>query len=159
LDDGKEYAHTGKLLFTDLTVDENTGQVSVRAELPNPNGLLLPGMYVRVQLEQAQVDNAAVIPQQSVTRNEKGNFVMMVAEDGTVAPRPCRSVVTGQQLDRDIRPEGWRKSHGGRPDQGRHGCQESVPWQADAKAAPQRSAAAPAAKPEAAADAKPAAAQ
>jgi membrane fusion protein (multidrug efflux system) len=46
-EDGKEYGHTGRMLFTDLTVDENTGQVSVRAELPNPNGLLLPGMYVR----------------------------------------------------------------------------------------------------------------
>jgi membrane fusion protein (multidrug efflux system) len=53
-----------------------------------------------VQLEQAQVDNAAVIPQQSVTRNEKVT-VLVVAEDGTVAPRPCRSMVTRQQLDRD----------------------------------------------------------
>ena len=90
LDDGKEYAHTGKLLFTDLTVDPTTGQVSVRAELPNPDGLLLPGTYVRVHLEQAQVENAALIPQQAVTRNEKGNFVMIVAEDGTVAPRPVQ---------------------------------------------------------------------
>ena len=90
LDDGKEYAHTGKLLFTDLTVDPTTGQVSVRAELPNPDGLLLPGTYVRVHLEQAQVENAALIPQQAVTRNEKGNFVMIVAEDGSVAPRPVQ---------------------------------------------------------------------
>ena len=90
LDDGKEYAHTGKLLFTDLTVDPSTGQVSVRAELPNPEGLLLPGTYVRVRLEQAQVENAALIPQQAVTRNEKGNFVMTVAEDGSVAPRPVQ---------------------------------------------------------------------
>jgi membrane fusion protein (multidrug efflux system) len=47
---------------------------------------------VRVHLEQAQVENAALIPQQAVTRNEKGNFVMIVAEDGSVAPRPFRSV-------------------------------------------------------------------
>lgn len=90
LDDGQQYPHPGKLLFTDLTVDPTTGQVSIRAELPNPQGLLLPGTYVRVRLEQAQVDNAALIPQQAVTRNEKGNFVMIVADDGTVAPRPVQ---------------------------------------------------------------------
>lgn len=90
LDDGKEYPQPGKLLFTDLSVDPTTGQVSVRAELPNPTGLLLPGTYVRVRLEQAQVDNAALIPQQAVTRNEKGNFVMVVADDGSVAPRPVQ---------------------------------------------------------------------
>ncbi|PIF98763.1 membrane fusion protein (multidrug efflux system) [Comamonas sp. 26] len=90
LDDGKQYAHAGKLLFTDLTVDPTTGQVSVRAELPNPDGMLLPGTYVRVRLEQAQIENAVLIPQQAVTRNEKGNFVMVVAEDGSVAPRPVQ---------------------------------------------------------------------
>ena len=90
LDDGKKYAQPGKLLFTDLSVDPSTGQVSVRAELPNPEGMLLPGTYVRVRLQQAQVDNATLIPQQAVTRNEKGNFVMVVAEDGSVAPRPVQ---------------------------------------------------------------------
>ena len=90
LDDGKKYPQPGKLLFTDLTVDPSTGQVSVRSELPNAEGLLLPGTYVRVRLEQAQVDNAALIPQQAVTRNEKGNFVMVVADDGSVAPRPVQ---------------------------------------------------------------------
>ena len=86
-DDGKEYGQEGKLLFTDLTVDPTTGQVSLRAELPNPDGMLLPGMYVRVHIEEAQVDNAVLIPQQAVTRNEKGNTVMIVADDGSVAPR------------------------------------------------------------------------
>lgn len=90
MDDGKEYPHAGRLLFTDLTVDPTTGQVSVRAELPNPEGMLLPGTYVRVRMEQAQIDNAALIPQQAVTRNEKGNFVMVVAQDGSVAPRPVQ---------------------------------------------------------------------
>ena len=86
-DDGKEFGQEGKLLFTDLTVDPTTGQVSLRAELPNPDGMLLPGMYVRVHIEEAQVDNAVLIPQQAVTRNEKGNTVMIVADDGSVAPR------------------------------------------------------------------------
>ena len=64
--------------------------MSLRAEVPNPQRLLLPGMYVRVHLEQAQVLDAAVIPQQAVTRNDKGNFVMIVADDGSVAPRPVQ---------------------------------------------------------------------
>ncbi|MBF5004776.1 efflux RND transporter periplasmic adaptor subunit [Diaphorobacter caeni] len=89
-DDGRKMPQEGRLLFTDLTVDETTGQVQVRAEIPNPDGMLLPGMYVRVKLEQAQIDNAMLIPQQSVTRNEKGNFVMVVAEDGSVSPRPVQ---------------------------------------------------------------------
>ena len=89
-EDGREYGHEGKLLFTDLTVDPTTGQVTVRAELPNPEALLLPGMYVRVRLEQAQVDNAVLVPQQAVTRNEKGNIVMIVGDDGSVSPRPVQ---------------------------------------------------------------------
>ena len=89
-DDGRKIPQEGRLLFTDLTVDETTGQVQVRAEIPNPDGMLLPGMYVRVKLEQAQIDNAMLVPQQSVTRNEKGNFVMVVAEDGSVSPRPVQ---------------------------------------------------------------------
>ena len=89
-DDGKEYGQEGKLLFTDLTVDPTTGQVSLRAELPNPDGMLLPGMYVRVHIQEAQVDNAVLVPQQAVTRNEKGNTVMVVAADGSVSPRPVQ---------------------------------------------------------------------
>lgn len=165
-EDGKEYGHTGRMLFTELTVDETTGQVSVRAELSNPNGLLLPGMYVRVQLEQAQMDNAAVIPQQSVTRNEKGNFVMVVGEDGSVAPRPVQIngsqgtnwIVTGGLKDGEkVMVDGLIKVGMGAKKV------TPVPWQADAKApaAPAAPAAekAPAAQPEPAADAKPAAAQ
>src|SRR5690606_29062469 len=55
LEDGTEYQHKGKLLFADLTVDTSTGQVTLRAEVPNPQGELLPGLYVRVQMEQAMV--------------------------------------------------------------------------------------------------------
>ena len=54
LEDGSVYRSPGKLLFSDLTVDPTSGQITLRAEVPNPNGLLLPGMYVRVRLEQAQ---------------------------------------------------------------------------------------------------------
>ena len=59
LEDGSTYAKPGRLLFSDLTVDPTSGQITLRAELPNPDGLLLPGMYVRVLLEQAQADRAS----------------------------------------------------------------------------------------------------
>jgi membrane fusion protein (multidrug efflux system) len=90
MDDGSEYPLAGKLLFSDLTVDGTSGQVALRAELPNPKGMLLPGMYVRVRLEQAQVDGGVLIPQQAVTRSGKGDTVMVVDAQGMVTPRPVK---------------------------------------------------------------------
>ena len=90
LDDGSEYAKPGRLLFTDLTVDATSGQVTLRAEVPNPDGLLLPGMYVRVRLAQAQVDNAILVPQQAVTRSNQGDTVLVVGADNKPAPRPIK---------------------------------------------------------------------
>lgn len=90
LDNGQPYSENGRLLFTDLTVDPSTGQVSLRAEVPNPDQLLLPGMYVRVRLQQAQVDNAILLPQQAVTRSDTGSTVLTVNADGTVAPKPVQ---------------------------------------------------------------------
>lgn len=90
LDDGTEYPLQGKLLFSDLSVDPTSGQVSLRAELPNPQGLLLPGMYVRVRIEQAQVDGGMLLPQQSVTRSSQGDTVMVVDAEGKVSPRPVK---------------------------------------------------------------------
>ncbi len=90
LDDGTEYPLLGKLLFSDLTVDATSGQVQLRAELPNPKGLLLPGMYVRVRLEQAEVDGGMLIPQQAVTRSSQGDTVMVVDAQGMVSPRPVK---------------------------------------------------------------------
>ncbi|MDO5692718.1 MAG: efflux RND transporter periplasmic adaptor subunit [Pseudomonadota bacterium] len=91
LDNGQPHAEAGRLLFTDLTVDPGTGQVSLRAEVPNPQQLLLPGMYVRVRLQQAEVDNAILLPQQAVTRGgPQGDTVMVVGNDGSLAPRPVK---------------------------------------------------------------------
>ncbi len=90
LDDGKEYPLPGKLLFSDLSVDATSGQVSLRAELPNPEGLLLPGMYVRVRLEQAQVDGGILLPQQAVTRGAQADTVMVVDDKGMVSPRQIK---------------------------------------------------------------------
>ena len=90
LESGETYAHSGRLLFTDLTVDPGTGQVSLRAEVPNPDQLLLPGMYVRVRLHQAQADNAILLPQQAVTRSSQGDTVMVVAPDNSFSVRPIQ---------------------------------------------------------------------
>ena len=87
LDDGSEYPLPGKLLFSDMSVDASSGQVALRAELPNPQGLLLPGMYVRVRLEQAQVDGGILLPQQAVTRGSQGDTVMVVDAQGKITPR------------------------------------------------------------------------
>ena len=62
-------AHRGRLLFSEAAVDETTGQVTMRAELPNPDGNLLPGMYVRVQIEQGVERGAIAIPQQAIQRD------------------------------------------------------------------------------------------
>jgi membrane fusion protein, multidrug efflux system len=90
LEDGTEYPQPGKLLFSDLSVDQTSGQVTLRAEVPNANGMLLPGLYVRVRLEQAKAGNAVVLPQQAVTRSSQGDTVMVVDKDGKVAPRPVK---------------------------------------------------------------------
>ncbi|MBC7547354.1 MAG: efflux RND transporter periplasmic adaptor subunit [Polaromonas sp.] len=87
LEDGTEYSQTGRLLFSDLTVDPTTGQITLRAEVPNANGQLLPGLFVRVRLEQAQANNAVLLPQQAVTRTAQGDTVMVVSAEGKVAPR------------------------------------------------------------------------
>ena len=88
LDDGSEYPQKGRLLFTDMTVNQTTGQVSLRAEVPNEGNMLLPGMFVTVAIPQAQIDNAVLVPQQAVTRGSQGDTVMVANEDGTFGPRP-----------------------------------------------------------------------
>ena len=89
MDDGTELPHKGKLLFSDVTVDPTSGQVTLRAEVPNQDGLLLPGQYVRVRLSQASLPAAIVVPQQAVTRGTQGDTVIVVA-DGKPAPRPIK---------------------------------------------------------------------
>lgn len=90
LDDGTEYAHPGKLLFSDLTVDATSGQVTLRAEVPNPEGTLLPGLYVKVRVAQAETDSGVLVPQQAVTRGSAGDSVMVVGEGNMPAPRPVK---------------------------------------------------------------------
>lgn len=87
LDDGTVYEQKGSLVFTDLTVDKTSGQVTLRATLPNPDKLLLPGLYVRVRLEQVQAENAFLVPQQAVTRNQTGDSLFVITPENTVVPR------------------------------------------------------------------------
>jgi len=92
LEDGSTYKLEGKLLFTDVTVDQTTGSQVLRAVFPNPDGLLLPGMFVRAKLVQGTVQNAILVPQQAVSRDERGDpVVMVVGADKKVAPRPVKT--------------------------------------------------------------------
>ena len=75
LDDGSLYPLPAKLLFSDLTVDPSSSQITLRAEVPNPKGTLLPGMYVRARLEQAALNSAMLLPQQAVQRSSQGDSV------------------------------------------------------------------------------------
>jgi membrane fusion protein (multidrug efflux system) len=87
-DDGAVYPQAGKLLFASASVDASTGQVTLRAELPNPNGDLLPGMYVRIRVEQAVRQDGIAIPQRAVVRTPDGKpQVFVVSEDGTANVR------------------------------------------------------------------------
>ena len=90
LEDGSELPRPGKLLFTDLTVDATSGQITLRAEVPNPDGLLLPGQYVRVRLSQAEVPAGMLLPQQAVTRTNQGDSVLVVGPDSKPTARPVR---------------------------------------------------------------------
>ncbi len=92
-DDGQPYPHAGKLLFSDLTVDESSGAISLRAEFPNPDRFLLPGMYVRARLEQAVNEQALTVPQQAIIRGMDGASVMVVGSDGKVSPRSIKADV------------------------------------------------------------------
>ena len=95
LDDGSELPRKGKLLFSDVTVDPTSGQVTLRAEVANPDNMLLPGQYVRVRLSQADLPAGMLIPQQAVTRGSQGDTVIVVGADGKPAPRPVK---IGSQL-------------------------------------------------------------
>jgi membrane fusion protein (multidrug efflux system) len=101
LDDGALYPLAGKLLFSDARVDAHTGQVTLRGEFPNPKRELLPGMYVRVLIEQGIDSDAIAVPQQAIQRNGGGGSeVFVVKDDGRVAVQPVRtgSVQGGQWL-------------------------------------------------------------
>lgn len=96
LSDGSKYAETGKLQFSDVSVDPGTGNVTLRALFPNPKHDLLPGMFVRAVVESGVDEKAIAVPQQGVTRNPKGEATAMVInKEGKVEQR---TLVTSNTL-------------------------------------------------------------
>ena len=136
LEDGTPYPSKGRLLFTDLTVDPTSGQVTLRAEVPNPQKRLLPGLFVQVRLEQAQAGGAVLLPQQAVTRSSQGDTVMVVGPDNHVAPRTVKLgpsqgnqwvVLEGLKADEKVMVDGFQKLPRGKP--GDPIVVKPVPWQ------------------------------
>jgi membrane fusion protein (multidrug efflux system) len=95
LEDGTPYPLAGSLKFSEVTVDQSTGSVTLRAVFPNPKQTLLPGMFVRAILEEGVNENAILVPQRGVTRNPKGEAMVMVVGAGEkVEPRTITVVRT-----------------------------------------------------------------
>lgn len=124
LEDGSEYGHAGKLLFTGITVDPSTGQVNLRAEVPNPDGILLPGMYVRVRLEQGVDDKALMVPQQALQRTADGSQSLMLVKDNKIEQLPVTTggaikdnwiITSGLKAGDVVVVEGFQKIRPGAP--------------------------------------------
>ena len=82
LENGAMYPHEGRLQFTDVSVDESTGMVSLRALFPNPEHILLPGMYVRAVIAEGVDENALLVPQRALRRDPKGQASVLLVDGG-----------------------------------------------------------------------------
>ncbi len=98
LPDGQTYAETGKLDFTDMAVDPATGAVQLRAVFPNPQRILLPGLFVTVKLDVGMLKHVFLVPQQAVQRDAKGAFVYVLGRGDKVEQR---QVVLGEMHGAD----------------------------------------------------------
>lgn len=96
LEDGSIYAHSGEMKFSEVAVDQETGSVTLRATFPNPDGLLLPGMYVQSIVSEAVEQQGLLVPQQGIARDVKGNGVALVVDAQNKVEQ--RSVVTSRAL-------------------------------------------------------------
>jgi membrane fusion protein (multidrug efflux system) len=143
LEDGSELPQRGRLLFSDLSVDPTSGQVTLRTEVANPQAQLLPGMYVRTRLVQGQIAGAMLVPQQAVTRGPQGDSVLVVGEGGMAAPRNIKVsgasgsnwiVLDGLKAGEQVIVEGFQKMRPGAP-------VKPVPWTGAAAARPAPAAA------------------
>ncbi|ACL59997.1 efflux RND transporter periplasmic adaptor subunit [Methylobacterium nodulans] len=132
MDDGSLYSEPGRLLFSDVTADPSTGQVTLRVEIPNPHNELFPGMYVRARIRQGIDADAIAVPQQAVHRSNDGRAeVWLVGEGDKVMLHPVEvgPVVEGQWVIRDglkagdrVVTEGFQKIVAGT-------VVKTVPWQ------------------------------
>ena len=91
LEDGSIYPLHGKIFFTDMAIDAGTGSVSMRAEFPNPNRELLPGMFVRIRFPESVAENAIRVPQRAVQATPQGQFVMVVGAENKATPQPVKT--------------------------------------------------------------------
>jgi membrane fusion protein (multidrug efflux system) len=95
LEDGSVYPLPGTLKFSEVTVDQSTGSITLRAIFPNPKQDLLPGMFVRALLEEGESPQAILVPQRGVSRNPKGDaVVLLIGAEEKVEPRPIKVVRT-----------------------------------------------------------------
>lgn len=151
LEDGSLYPEKGRLQFTDLAVDPNSGAVVLRAEFSNPRRELLPGTFVRVRFPQAELDHAIRVPQRAVQGGPTGQIVMTVDAEGKVVPRPVRTgamigsdfiVTDGLKGGEQVIVNGLQKARPG-------AVVKAVPWQpaAPLMAAPSGAAGSSAGKP------------
>lgn len=140
-EDGRAYPQGGQLLFSEAVVDPQSSSVILRAQFPNPQRTLLPGMYVRVRVEQGVRPGTITVPQQAVMRTVDGSLVMTVDAEGKVAPRPVKTegaygthwiISSGLKAGDTVIVEGLQKVKPGAP-------VKALPW----TAAGQSSAAAP----------------
>ncbi len=132
LEDGSKYPLSGKILFSDLAVNPSTGAVSVRAQFPNPERMLLPGMFARVRFPSAIAENVVRIPQSAVQTGPQGQFVLLIVGENKTKPQPIK---TGSMADGDfivteglkggekIIVSGFQKMRPGAPF-------KAIPWQA-----------------------------
>ncbi len=96
MENGQSYPLKGSLQFSDVTVDESTGSITLRAVFPNPQHTLLPGMFVRARIDEGIQPNAILVPQQGVTRTPRGDATVMVVNDKSQVE--ARPVVAAQAI-------------------------------------------------------------
>lgn len=151
-EDGRAYPHSGQLLFSEAVVDPQSSSVVLRAQFPNPQRTLLPGMYVRVRVEQGVRAGTITVPQQAVMRTVDGSIVMTVDAQGKVVPRPVKTdgaygqkwiVGSGLKEGDTVIVEGLQKAKPG-------ATVKPLPWQPAGAAPAQPAAGAPQAVPQAA---------
>ncbi|EGW1916825.1 efflux RND transporter periplasmic adaptor subunit [Salmonella enterica] len=108
MENGQVYPLKGTLQFSDVTVDESTGSITLRAVFPNPQHSLLPGMFVRARIDEGVQPNAILVPQQGVTRTPRGDAMVMVVNDKSLVE--ARNVVAAQAIG-----DKWLISEGLKP--------------------------------------------
>lgn len=135
LDDGSTYRHVGRLLFSDISVDPGTARVTLRGEFPNPDADLLPGMYVRVQIEEAIDTDGIVVPAQAVQRTAAGSAAIYVVNDeGRAMLQPVRAgrmLAGGVLIEEGLKP-GWQIVVDGFQKFSPGAAVKRVPWQSAA---------------------------